>query len=57
MHTEYRHLLEQAESDSDVRVIIITGKGDAFCVGGDSQALEGHSERGRLSSEWFLALD
>ena len=46
MHTEYRWLLEQAENSNDVGAIIVTGDGDAFCVGGDSQALDGHAERG-----------
>jgi len=46
MHTEYRWLLQQAEDDLDVRAVIVTGEGDTFCVGGDSQALDGHSARG-----------
>ena len=32
MHTEYRHLLDQAEKDPDVRAILVTGSGDRFCV-------------------------
>lgn len=46
MHAEYRYLLDQAESDPEVRVIIVTGSGERFCVGGDSQALDGHSKSG-----------
>ncbi len=46
MHTEYREALLQAEQDTQVRAIIITGEGKGFCVGGDSQALEGHAQRG-----------
>lgn len=46
MHAEYRWCLTQAEADPEVRVIVVTGRGSAFCVGGDSQALEGHAERG-----------
>lgn len=46
MHTEYRHCLQLAEDDSDVRAIIVTGIGKSFCVGGDSQALEGHAKKG-----------
>ena len=46
MHTEFRHLIQQAEDDPDVRVVIITGEGDDFCVGADSQALEGHIAKG-----------
>ncbi len=46
MHTEYRQHLAAAEADEDVRVIVVTGRGSTFCVGGDSQALEGHGDRG-----------
>ena len=46
MHTEYRALLAAAEADADVRVVVVTGAGDAFCVGADSQALEAHVEKG-----------
>ena len=46
LHTEYRHLLDQANSDRAVRAIIVTGRGKGFCVGGDSQALSGHVDRG-----------
>lgn len=49
MHTEYRHLLQQADADPAVRVIVVTGdpEGAAFCAGADLQALEGHSDKGR----------
>ena len=46
MHTEYRFLLDTAERDPNVRAIIVTGAGNRFCVGGDSQALDGHSKSG-----------
>lgn len=48
MHTEMRHLLQRAEGDSSIRVVIITAdvEGRAFCPGADAQALEGHVERG-----------
>lgn len=46
MHTEYRYLLAEAESDAGVRAIIVTGAGERFCVGGDSKALDGHSKSG-----------
>ncbi|MEM7094822.1 MAG: enoyl-CoA hydratase-related protein [Actinomycetota bacterium] len=46
MDTEYRWLLDQADNDPDVRVIVVAGSGERFCVGGDSQALEGHVEKG-----------
>jgi|TARA_B100000768_G_C11259109_1_gene367898 enoyl-CoA hydratase/carnithine racemase len=50
LHTEYRYLLEQANLDKKVRVIVVTGRGKGFCVGGDSDALSGHSERGGYDS-------
>ncbi|MCP3857833.1 MAG: enoyl-CoA hydratase [Actinomycetia bacterium] len=46
MHTEYRHLLAGAEDDPEVRVIIVTGEGRGFCVGGDAEALGGHVQKG-----------
>lgn len=46
LHTEYRHLLDKANCDRAVRAIIVTGRGKGFCVGGDSQALSGHVDRG-----------
>ncbi|MEO1187836.1 MAG: enoyl-CoA hydratase-related protein, partial [Pseudomonadota bacterium] len=46
MHTEYRHLLQHADQSDEVRVILVTGAGDKFCVGGDSQALDGHAKSG-----------
>lgn len=46
MHAEYKHCIGTAERDDQVRVIVVTGTGSAFCVGGDSDALEGHAERG-----------
>jgi enoyl-CoA hydratase/carnithine racemase len=46
MHAEYRSLLARAADDSGVRVIVVTGSGRGFCVGADTQALEGHVQRG-----------
>ena len=46
LHTEYRWLLQQANGDAAVGAIVVTGRGRGFCVGGDSAALRGHSERG-----------
>ncbi len=46
MHTEYRWILAELESDPDVRAVVVTGTPPAFCVGGDSVALSAHAERG-----------
>ncbi len=46
MHAEYLDAIGRAEVDDHVRVIVVTGNGWAFCVGGDSEALAGHVERG-----------
>lgn len=52
MHTEYRWVLNEADHDPAVRVIIVTGdpEGEAFCAGADLNALEGHSERGKYDA-------
>ena len=46
MHTEYRAVLAHLESRPDVLAVVVTGTPPAFCVGGDSDALAGHAERG-----------
>ncbi|MFK7917089.1 MAG: enoyl-CoA hydratase-related protein [Ilumatobacter sp.] len=46
MHAEYRWILEQLEPRDDVRAVVVTGAGNRFCVGGDSDALRDHVERG-----------
>ncbi|MEM6707445.1 MAG: enoyl-CoA hydratase-related protein [Pseudomonadota bacterium] len=46
LHTAYREALLEADDDPAVAVIVVTGRGRGFCVGGDSQALEGHAQRG-----------
>ncbi len=46
MHVEYRWALAQAERDTGVRVIVVTGAGRGFCAGADTRALEGHVEKG-----------
>ena len=46
MHAEFRQVMAELEDDADVRVVIVTGTPPAFCVGGDSEALAGHADRG-----------
>jgi enoyl-CoA hydratase/carnithine racemase len=50
MHTEYRWICKQLEDDPKVRVIVLTGSGDAFCVGADRQALAGFVDTGRYDT-------
>ena len=50
MHEEYRHVLAEAETDEAVRVIVVTGAGDSFCVGADARALDKHVEAGEYDS-------
>lgn len=46
MHAEYREVMQQLERDDGVRAVVVTGTPPAFCVGGDSDALARHAERG-----------
>ena len=46
MGLELLDALRTAERDDEVRCVIITGKGRAFCAGEDIQALRGEYERG-----------
>lgn len=46
MHAEYRWIMAELEDRADVRAVIVTGAGDRFCVGGDSEALAAHVQRG-----------
>jgi enoyl-CoA hydratase/carnithine racemase len=46
MHSEYLRVLAHLDADAQVRVVVVTGTPPAFCVGGDSDALAAHSERG-----------
>jgi enoyl-CoA hydratase/carnithine racemase len=43
---EYRWALHVANDDSDVRVIVVTGSGSAFCVGADAGALRQIADTG-----------
>jgi enoyl-CoA hydratase/carnithine racemase len=44
MAVEYRWVLEAADADPAVRVIVVTGAGRGFCAGADTRALDGMSE-------------
>ena len=46
MHAEYRQVMADLEHRERVRAVVITGTPPAFCVGGDSDALAGHVDKG-----------
>ena len=46
MHAEYKNAMSALDADMNIRAIVVTGEGKTFCVGGDSEALAGHAERG-----------
>jgi enoyl-CoA hydratase/carnithine racemase len=46
MGTEVRHAMSAADSDNEVRVIILTGAGKAFCAGADMSLLAGILDSG-----------
>ncbi len=50
MHQELRAIFAALEPRDDVRAVVVTGTPPAFCVGGDSKALEGHADRGAYDS-------
>src|SRR4051812_36407332 len=41
MERDVRHAMETAAADENVRVIVLTGAGRAFCAGADMDALKG----------------
>lgn len=46
MHAEFRLVMRDLELDPVVRAVVVTGTPPAFCVGGDSEALAQHADRG-----------
>jgi enoyl-CoA hydratase/carnithine racemase len=48
MLNRYFDLLDAADADRDVRVVVVTGAGDSFCVGMDTESLTQSSTQGLL---------
>jgi enoyl-CoA hydratase/carnithine racemase len=40
MNAELRWVMAVLDGDPAVRVVVLTGSGDQFCVGADTEALE-----------------
>ncbi len=57
LDAELRWCLQKADEAAGVRVIVLTGAGERFCVGGDSQALQSHADRGQYDNGLSDALD
>ncbi|GAA3523115.1 enoyl-CoA hydratase-related protein [Aeromicrobium panaciterrae] len=61
MQAGYYDALAAAAADTEVRVIVVTGAGDSFCPGADTQALTTYTETGTtnpladeiVQPEWF----
>ena len=51
LEQRYFMLLDEAEADPDVRVIVVTGAGKGFCAGADMDMLQGIGEAGGVSGE------
>jgi enoyl-CoA hydratase/carnithine racemase len=47
---QYFTLLDEAEADPDVRVIVLTGAGKGFCAGADMDMLQGIGDAGGVGS-------
>jgi enoyl-CoA hydratase/carnithine racemase len=52
MFQEFGEALDDAETDNEVRVVVITGKGRAFCVGMDLNFAE--QELNSLTAQWDM---
>jgi len=55
MERELRDVMEEADRDPNVRVIILTGAGRAFCAGMDMDELEGLPPDDIRAQEWMRA--
>ncbi|MGH8973439.1 MAG: enoyl-CoA hydratase-related protein, partial [Acidimicrobiia bacterium] len=49
MERRYFDLLEEADTDPEVRVIVVTGAGTTFCPGADISALGKIADKGRMN--------
>jgi enoyl-CoA hydratase/carnithine racemase len=50
MEYEYRAALAEADTDPEVRAVVITGSGRGFCAGADTEALKGIVETGKYGA-------
>ena len=50
LEQRYFTLLDEAEADPDVRVIVVTGAGKGFCAGADMDMLQGIGDAGGVTS-------
>ncbi len=50
MTTELVYALDYAKQMREIRVVIITGKGDIFCAGGDLRYMSGNPDGGPISN-------
>ena len=54
MIDKWHTALETAKFDSDIRVIVVTGEGKAFCAGGDLNEIERNSNDTSIERKEFL---
>lgn len=51
MSLELEDALKKAETDPDVKIVVITGAGRAFCGGGDIRYMKAHCEEPDFATE------
>ncbi|WP_157220711.1 enoyl-CoA hydratase/isomerase family protein [Flavisphingomonas formosensis] len=47
MHKEIERIWDDVDADDDIRVVILTGEGDAFCAGTDLSVQDADNQEGR----------